>query len=159
MNDDTMRQVVLELLRGGQAHISPDKALAGLPSDLRHARSGNAPHSIWEELEHMRLAQEDILRFTVEPSWKSPEWPAGYWPSPDSAPTDAMWSKTLAGFRADLKAMCKLVEDRSIDLTAKIPHGEGQTYLREALLVADHNAYHLGQIVQLRKLLGSDPKS
>jgi uncharacterized damage-inducible protein DinB len=159
VNDDTMRQVVLELLRGGHAHITVDKALAGLPAKLRQARAGSAPHSIWEQLEHMRLAQEDILRFTLDRSWKSPEWPAGYWPSPDSAPTEAMWSKALAGFRTDLEAMCKLVEDRSVDLTARIPHGQGQSYLREALLVADHNAYHLGQIVQLRKLLGNAPSS
>ena len=155
MNDDTMRQVVIELLRGGHAHITVDKALADLPAKLRHARSGSAPHSIWELIEHMRIAQQDILRFTLEESWESPEWPAGYWPPADSAPSQGQWSKALAAFRADLEAMCKLVEDRSVDLTAKIPHGQGQTYLREALLVADHNAYHLGQIVQLRKLLGS----
>jgi hypothetical protein len=154
-----MREMVVELLRGGHAHISFDKALAGLPPNLRHGRSGNAPHTIWEQVEHMRRAQEDILRFTLEASWVSPEWPAGYWPSPDRAPTDAMWSKTLAGFRSDLRAMCKLVEDPRIDLTATIPHGQGQTYLREALLVADHNAYHLGQIVQLRKILGNLPSS
>ncbi len=159
MNDDTMRQVVLELLRGGHAHITVDKALAGLPAKLRHVRSGSAPHSIWDEIEHMRLAQQDILRFTLDASWEPPEWPAGYWPSPEPAPTEAMWSKALAGFRADLEAMCKLVEDRSVDLTATIPHGQGQTYLREALLVADHNAYHLGQVVQLRKLLESPPSA
>jgi hypothetical protein len=112
-------------------------------------------HSIYQELEHMRLAQEDILRYTVDPAWKSPTWPAGYWPE-DSTPTEAQWEATVAGFDSDLAEVVDLVRRADIDLTSRIPHGQsGHTYLREVLLVADHNAYHVGQIVQTRKRLGA----
>ena len=102
----------------------------------------------------MRLAQEDILRYTLDASWTSPEWPSGYWPDPKLKVTDAVWSRTVEGFRRDLEAVCALAQDPGRDLTARIPHGEGRTYLRQVLLVADHNAYHTAHILAVRKLLG-----
>jgi hypothetical protein len=157
MDDRVLRQEVLNLLRKGQAHVTVDKALVGLEPRLRHVRPGPQAHSVWEELEHMRLAQEDILRYSVDPAWESPDWPRGYWPAAGDAPTEAMWQSTVSRFQADLDEVCGLVEDAARDLTAEIPHGEGRTYLRQILLVADHNAYHLGEIVQARKMLGAWP--
>jgi uncharacterized damage-inducible protein DinB len=154
MNDSILRQNLIELLRGGHAHITPERALSGLDPALRNARPADGLHSVWEELEHMRLAQEDILRYTIDASWVSPDFPDGYWPKETGELTEEAWAASVAAFFADLEAVAKLVEDRNLDLTAEIPHGEGRTYLREILLIADHNAYHLGQIVQTRKVLG-----
>ena len=122
---------------------------------IRTKRPGPGRHSIWELLEHLRIAQEDILRYTLDPSWRSPEWPTGYWPGDKGPVSDRRWSASVSAFLADLEEACALVRDRSRDLTARIPHGEGRTYLRQALLIADHNAYHLGQIVETRKALGN----
>ncbi len=155
MNDSILRQNLVELLRGGHAHVTPEQALGGLDPALRSARPAEGLPSVWEELEHMRLAQEDILRYTLDASWVSPDFPAGYWPPATGELTEAAWEASVAAFFADLAAVIKLVEDQSLDLTSEIPHGEGRTYLREILLVADHNAYHLGQIVQTRKALGA----
>jgi uncharacterized damage-inducible protein DinB len=154
MNDSILRKNLVELLRGGHAHITPEQALNGLAPALRNARSADGLHSVWEELEHLRLAQEDILRYTLDASWVSPDFPEGYWPKETDHLTEEAWATSVAAFFADLEAVIKLVEDQSLDLTSEIPHGEGRTYLREILLVADHNAYHLGQIVQTRKALG-----
>jgi uncharacterized damage-inducible protein DinB len=143
------------LLTKKQAHASMGGALRDLAPELRGRRPAQGVHSIWEELEHVRRAQEDILRYTLDPAWKSPAFPAGYWPAPESQPTETEWDSSLAGFRSDLEEVCALARDPERDLTAPIPHGEGRTYLRQVLLVADHNAYHLGQIVQTRKLLGA----
>ena len=154
-NGPALRKHLLELLDGGSAHLDFDKAVAGLPPKLRGAKPAGAPHSPWELLEHLRIAQWDILEFSRNPKHTSPEWPKGYWPATE-APADAKaWEKSLKAFRADLAALKELVANRSTDLYARIPHGEGQTILREALLVADHNAYHLGQLVLLRRLLGA----
>jgi uncharacterized damage-inducible protein DinB len=111
-------------------------------------------HTIWELLEHVRIAQEDILRYTLDPGWESPEWPDGYWPEVEN-PTEKQWTRSLEAFRNDLEEVKALVQDAGRDLTAVIPHGEGHTYLREVLLVADHNAYHLGQVVDIRRVLGA----
>lgn len=154
MDDKTLRKTVVELLRGGSAHLSAEAALRDVSPKLRHVRPAEGVHSVWEELEHLRLAQEDILQYTLDPSWQSPAWPAGYWPANVDEVTDEMWSDSVQRFSADLEALIDLASDEKIDLTAKIPHGEGHTYLRELLLAADHNAYHLGQLVQARKLLG-----
>jgi uncharacterized damage-inducible protein DinB len=143
------------LLEKGQAHVTLPGALRDLAPELRGRRPAPGLHSIWEELEHVRIAQEDILRYTLDAGWKSPAFPTGYWPVPESMPTDAEWDASLAGFRRDLEGTCALARDPARDLTAVIPHGEGRTYLRQVLLIADHNAYHLGQIVQTRKLLGA----
>lgn len=154
MDEKVLREGLVELLEGGHAHVTLEKALAGLDPKHRGARPGTGLHSVWEELEHMRIAQEDILRYTLDPAWESPDWPSGYWPKRES-PTEAQWDSTVARFQADLEEVSSLVREAGRDLTAPIPHGEGRTYLRQVLLVADHNAYHLGQIVQTRKLLGS----
>ncbi|HEV8267144.1 MAG TPA: DinB family protein [Thermoanaerobaculia bacterium] len=154
MNDAVLRENLVELLTGGHAHVAPEKALESVDSSLRNVRPLGALHSVWEELEHMRLAQEDILRYTLDPNWKSPEFPKGYWPSGDETFSAALWSVSVGDFLSDLGEVVTLVKNPEIDLTSAIPHGEGRTYLREILLVADHNAYHLGQIVQTRKLLG-----
>lgn len=154
MNDSILRQNLVELLRGGQAHATAEHALDGLDPELRNVRPAASGHSVWEELEHMRLAQEDILRYTLDASWVSPPFPDGYWPKATEQLTEEMWAASVAAFFADLEEVINLAQNPDIDLTAKIPHGEGHTYLREILLVADHNAYHLGQIVQTRKALG-----
>ena len=153
--EDSLRQHVLKLLRGGNAHLNFDAAVADLAPALRGARPSGAPHSPWELLEHLRLAQWDILEFSRNPKHVSPEWPQGYWPASPEPPGPKAWEQSLAAFRADLKAMERLVANPRTDLHARIPHGDGQTILREALLVADHYAYHLGQIVLVRRLLGA----
>jgi uncharacterized damage-inducible protein DinB len=157
MDEKTLRQNLLELLDGGNAYAPLQTALARLKPENRFRRPAAAVHSIWEELEHMRIAQEDILRYTLDPMWKSPAWPAGYWPAANSKRTARMWSATMKLFFADLDELKALVRRPRFDLTSKILHGEGRTYLRQVLLTADHNAYHLGQIVMLRKLLGDWP--
>ena len=153
MDDKVLRHALVELLRGGQAHLDASTALDEVNPKIRAVRPAGL-RSVWEELEHMRIAQEDILRYTVDESWKSPKFPAGYWPKPEEEPSDADFAASVARFLGDLDAVVDLAKDTRYDLTAKIPHGKGHTYLRQVLLVADHNAYHLGQIVAVRKLLG-----
>jgi hypothetical protein len=155
--DQALREHLLNLLRGGGAHLDFEAAVAGLPAELRGARVAGAPHTPWRLVEHMRIAQWDILEFSRNPKHVSPTFPDGYWPDGDEPPNAAAWERCLAAFRADLKAMQDLVANPSTDLFARISHGEGQTILREALLVADHNAYHLGQLVMLRRALGAWP--
>ena len=152
---DALRQHLLDLLRGRNAHADFEAAVADFPSRLRGVKPPGAPYTAWQLLEHMRIAQWDILEFSRDAKHKSPPWPEGYWPKTEAPPTAASWNNSLRSFRADLKAMAKLVADKKTDLFAKIPHGSGQTILREALLVADHNSYHLGQMVLLRRLLGT----
>jgi hypothetical protein len=153
--DSALRAHLLELLRGGHAHLDFRKATLGFPEPLRGVRPRGADHSAWELLEHLRIAQWDILEFSRDPKHISPAWPEGYWPQGPAPPTAAAWDHTRRRFTADLKAMEDLVADPDTDLYARIPWGDGQTILREALLVADHNAYHVGQLVMMRKLLGA----
>ncbi len=153
--DNAVRDHVVKLLAGGQAHATFEAAVKGIPAPLRGKRPKGAEHSPWEILEHMRIAQWDILEFSRDAKHVSPEWPAGYWPKSAAPPNDRAWGKSVRDFTADLDAMRKLVADESTDLYAPIPHGEGQTILREALLMADHNAYHLGELVLVRRLLGA----
>src|SRR5437667_8953205 len=154
MNEDRrLRDHLLYLLRGDGAHLSFDKAIAKLPPKLRGVRPRGVPHSPWRLLEHMRIAQRDILEFCRNAKHVSPDFPDGYWPADDAPPNSAAWNKSVKAFQADLQAMQDLVADPATDLFARIPHGQGQTILREALLVADHNAYHLGQLVIVRRLL------
>jgi DinB superfamily len=150
-----LREHVLYLLRGGGAHLDFEKAVAGLPPELRGAKAPGVPHTPWRLVEHLRLAQWDILEFSRNPKHVSPEFPRGYWPAGDAPTSAAAWDRSLDAFRADLRAMQALVADPATDLFARIPHGDGQTVLREALLVADHNAYHLGQLVVVRRALGA----
>jgi hypothetical protein len=155
MNDQALRQHLDYLLGGGGAHLTFDKAIAGLPPAKRGVRAPNSPHTAWRLLEHLRIAQWDILEFSRNPKHKSPDWPAGYWPAGDAPPDDKAWDRSVAAFQADLAAMRALVNDPKTDLFAKLPWGDGRTILREALLVADHNAYHLGQLVELRRAIGA----
>jgi uncharacterized damage-inducible protein DinB len=152
--DQPLRDHLLELLRGGHAHLSLDKALADLPPELRGAKAPGLPHTIWQLLEHLRIAQWDILEFSRDEKHVSPDWPSGYWPKTE-APPDGAWEKTVEAFHRDLQAMQDLVADPKTDLFAKLPWGDGQTVLREAMMLADHNAYHLGQIVSVRQALGA----
>lgn len=154
MNDKNLRKNLVELLRGGSAHVSIKKALDEINPEIRNFRGTPNIHSIYEELEHMRIAQEDILKYTLDKYWNSPEWPDGYWPDNNDSMNDSLWENSYMGFFSDLESMIDLVNDESIDLTQEIPHGDGRTYLREILLVADHNAYHIGKIVDIRKILG-----
>ncbi len=148
-----LREHLLYLLQGGGAHLDFDKAVVDIPPASRGRTAPPVPHSPWRLLEHLRIAQWDILEFSRNPKHISPSWPDGYWPSSDAPPEGGAWDRSLDSFRKDLGAMCALVADPATDLFAPIPHGEGQTILREALLVADHNSYHLGQLVIVRRLL------
>lgn len=142
------------LLEGGGAHATFDHAVSGLPPKLRGQKAPGLPHTAWQLLEHMRLAQWDILDFSRNPKYRPMPWPEDYWPKTEGPPAGA-WEKSVRQFRADLAAMRKLVSNPKTDLHAPLPWGEGQTLLREALLVADHNAYHVGQLVLVRRALGA----
>jgi len=153
--DKALREQVLHLLDGGGAHVKFDEVIADIPASVRGRKPAGLPHSLWMLLEHLRMAQWDILEFSRNPKHVSPKWPEGYWPKTEAPPSSAAWSASIKKFRQDLKAMRELVKDPKTDLFARIPWGDSQTILREALLVADHNAYHLGQFVLLRRLLGA----
>lgn len=152
--DQSLRDHVLYLLNESGAHATFDAAIGDWPVQLAGAKIANFPHTAWMLLEHMRMAQLDILEFSRNPKHVSPEWPEGYWPRTDAPPNEKAWKASIAAFRKDLLTMGKLVASHKTDLYAKIPWGDGQTVLREALLVADHNAYHLGQLVMLRMSMG-----
>lgn len=154
-NDTALRDHLVALMTKGNAHATFDQAVKDMPEDLRGKRPKGADHSPWQLLEHLRITLWDILEFSRDAKHVSPPWPEGYWPKSAAPPDDKAWGKTVRAFRKDLKAMCELVSDEKTDLYAKIPHGDGQTVLREALLVGDHNAYHVGQLVLVRKLLGA----
>ncbi len=156
-NDQALREHLRYLLDRGGAHLDFDTAVADLSVGLRGAKPEGVPHTPWRLVEHMRIAQWDILEFCRNPKHVSPEFPDGYWPDGDAPPDSAAWETSLEAFRADLRAMQDLVADLSTDLFAAIPHGDGQTILREVLLVADHNSYHLGQLIVVRRLLGAWP--
>jgi uncharacterized damage-inducible protein DinB len=159
MKDRVLRDHLLNLLSGRGAHLDWKAAFAGIPPKLRGIRPEGLPHSAWELMEHMRIAQSDILEFSRDLKHVSPDWPAGYWPESPEPPNTKAWEKSVKIFARDLAAMKKLVVNPRTDLFARIPHGAGQTILREALLVADHNAYHLGQVIVLRRLLGAWKRS
>jgi uncharacterized damage-inducible protein DinB len=154
-NDKALRRHVLELLTGGHAHVDLKTALAGLPPRLRGKKPKGTEHTAWQLLEHIRIATWDILEFSRDSKHQSPKWPEGYWPKTEAPPSAAAWATSIRKTNADLKAMEKLVMSEKTDLFKPIPHGTGQTVLREALLVADHNAYHIGQLVLLRRLLAA----
>ena len=151
--DRSLREHLLYLLRDGGAHIKFEEALKDFPVELINARAAGVPYTPWHLLEHMRIAQWDILEFSRTAAHVSPGWPEGYWPDKAREANAEDWRRSVESFRADLRAVESLVEDEANDLYARIPHGEGQTLLREALLVADHNAYHLGALVTLRRAL------
>ena len=156
--DDSLRKHVLYLLRGGGAHLSFDDFVNSFPPDLCNRQVEGLPYTPWQVLEHMRIAQCDIVEFSRDGSHVSPEFPKGYWPTSDERGSPNLWQQSVAAFRKDLQRMEALVEDSSTDLHAKIPHGDGQTILREALLIADHNAYHLGVLAVMARILKSVPR-
>jgi hypothetical protein len=153
-SDKPLREHVVELLNGRGAHASFDDAVKDLPEKLRGVKPDELPHSAWMVLEHLRLAQWDILEFSRNAKYKAPKWPEDYWPKTEAPPSVAAWNKSIQQFRKDLKAMQDLVANPKTDLYARIPWGDGQTILREAFLIADHNAYHIGQLIDIRRLLG-----
>ncbi len=154
-NLQTLRDQLVKLLDGRGAHADFNQAVADFTPELRGVRPPGAPHSAWELLEHLRIAQWDMLEFSRDAGYQSPEWPSGYWPATVEPPDERAWDESVARFRADLEAMQKLVGDPRSDLFLVFAHGEGQTLLREALQLADHNAYHIGELVFLRRLLGA----
>jgi hypothetical protein len=156
--DRSLRQHVVYLLSGGGAHAKFEDVVSGIPAKLRGRKPAGMPHSPWMLLEHLRLAQWDILEFSRSAKHVSPDFPEGYWPESEAPPSAAAWTASIRKFRDDLKAMENLVKNPKTDLFARIPWGDGQTILREALLIADHNAYHLGQLLDVRRLLGAWPK-
>ncbi len=152
--DASLRRHLMDLLTGSNAHADFEAAVKDFPAQLRGKRPEGADHSAWELVEHLRIAQWDILDFSRNPKYKERPWPSSYWPATAEPPDDKAWDKAVRAFRKDLKTFCALISDPATDLYAKIPHGDGQTILREALLIADHNSYHVGQIVVVRQMLG-----
>jgi hypothetical protein len=152
--DQCVREHVLYLLRDGGAHAGFDAAIGDWPLQLAGVKVANFPHTAWMLLEHLRITQWDILEFSRNPTHVSPPWPEGYWPTLEAPPSEKEWKASISAFKKDLRAMEKIVADKKVDLCAKLPWGDGQTILREALLTADHNSYHLGQLVMLRKSIG-----
>ena len=149
--DKSLREHVLYLLRGGGAHAHFDEVVKDFPAGLINRKIEGVPYTPWQVLEHMRIAQRDILEFSRDAAHVSPDWPEGYWPDPAPEADAEAWRGSVESFRADLRAVEDLVADPATDLHAPIPHGTGQTILREALLVADHNSYHLGVLVVLKR--------
>jgi DinB superfamily len=154
-DQESLREHLLSLLTGEHAHASFETAVQNIPADVRGKRPKGAAHSLWEVLEHLRITQRDILDFIRDPKYVSPEFPAGYWPKSQTPPDDKAWDKSVSGFRADLKIVAELTAKESVDLLAPLAHAPDKTILREVLLVADHNAYHLGELVLLRRILGA----
>jgi len=153
MTDNVVREHLVKLLRGGQAFTTFETAIENVNPKLRNKRPADNIHSVWENLEHIRIAQEDLLKYSIDPEWKSPDWPEGYWPNYKSEINDGKWNNSIDSFINDREQIIKLVLQENIDLTSKIPHTEVHTYLREILIASEHNAYHLGQILTTRKLL------
>jgi hypothetical protein len=150
----SLRKHLVNLLTKGEAHATFEDAVQDVPAAARGTVPEGAAHSLWELVEHMRIAQSDILEFSRDAKHKSPKFPKGYWPKTATPPNAKAWDKSIKEFLADRDELCKLVEKKSTDLFAEIPHGDGQTILREVMLAADHNAYHVGEIVVTRRLLG-----
>lgn len=154
MPDHALRAQLAAVLAWEDAHVGFDRAVAGVPVELRGRVPKGAPHSLWQLVEHLRLAQRDILEFCTDATYKERRWPDDYWPVDPAPPSARAWSTSIRGHNQDRAALQALAANRSIDLFARIPHGSGQTYLREILLVADHAAYHIGQIIVVRRMLG-----
>lgn len=156
MSDSALREQVSRILDWGDAHATFDKAVEGVPAELRGVQPEGIPHSLWQLVEHVRIAQYDILDFCRNAEYEEMKWPDDYWPDSPEPPSAEAWDESIARFRADREALKELAMSQP-DLFATIPHGSGQTYLRELLLVADHGAYHVGQMVLVRRLLGAWP--
>ena len=158
MRDKALRDHLLRLLDWEEAHVGFDKAVGGIPADARGAQAAGFEHSPWQLLEHIRIAQDDILDFCVNAQYEHAlKWPDDYWPPTPEPPSDSAWDEALAAIRADRESLARLARDEGRDLTARIPHGTGQTYLRTVLVAVDHASYHVGQLVLVRRLLGAWP--
>ena len=157
-NEQILRNQLLALLRGGQAHMGFDDVVEDFPMTLINTRPPHVTYTPWHLIEHIRITQWDILDFIRNPNYKYMDWPKDYWPDPSAQATPEQWQKTLAGFRKDMKDLETLAADPKTDLYSPIPHGSGQTILREILLVADHNAYHIGELGILRQVMQAWPK-
>jgi DinB family protein len=153
--EQTLREHLLYSLKGDGAHVDFATAIKNFPADIRGKRPQGAEHSAWELLEHLRIAQWDILEYIRNRNHVSPEFPAGYWPKSPAPPSDKDWDKSVESFQRDFESVVALVKNESTDLLAPVPHMDGQTVLRKLLMLADHNAYHLGQLVLLRRVLGA----
>lgn len=154
-NDKTLREDLVSLLTENNAHASFDDTVKNMPADKQGKRPEGCPHSPWELLEHLRIAQRDIVEYALNPKHESPEFPSGYWPKSPEPPDEKAWEKSVAAFRKDLKKLVAAIEKPSTDLLAPIPHTKKQSLLNKTLLVADHNAYHVGQLIIVRRLLGA----
>jgi hypothetical protein len=154
MSEALLRDLLARILTWEDAHASFDAAVADVPPDARGRQPDQVPYSPWQLVEHLRIAQHDILDFCRNADYEKLTWPEDYWPASPAPPSDAAWDESISQFRADRLALERLAADTSIDLAARIPHGSGQTYLREIPLAADHAAYHVGQLVLVRRLLG-----
>ena len=154
-DDQVLRKELLALLGGGNAHMPFDAAVADFPEDAMNRRPPNVTYTPWHLLEHIRRTQNDILEFIRDPKYVSPEWPVGYWPNPEAKATRDAWEATIRGFHQDLADLLAIVKDPGTQLTAEIPHAPGYNILREMLLVADHNAYHIGEFGILRQVMGT----
>ncbi len=152
-----VRRWLLWNLRGGNAHWTFEDAFGDLPAGKRGARAEGTPYSPWRILEHMRICQRDILEFTVHPDYESPPYPEGFWPEELAPESDEAWDRSMEQFRKDMQSIQDLVDDPQVDLFTPLPHGSGQTVMREAMLVVDHNSYHLGQMEMIRRLIGAFP--
>lgn len=151
---DAIKQQLVKLLEKSEAHAGFDAAVAHFPPEKRGIKPPGATHTAWELLEHLRLAQEDILEFSRDPSYESPAWPEGYWPKTPEPPDAAAWDNSIASYKRDAAAVAQLISDPASDLLKPFTHGDGQTLFREALVLLDHNAYHVGELVMLRVILG-----
>jgi len=154
INESLLRDQLSRLLAWEDAHVGFDNAVDGIPAELRGTRPSNLPYSPWQLIEHLRITQHDILEFCRNPNYKELKWPDDYWPASDAPPSARAWDESIRMFRQDRKALQQLAADPAVDLTARIPHSDGQTYLRELILAADHAAYHLGELIVVRRLLG-----
>jgi DinB superfamily len=154
MSDAALRTQLSAFLSWPDAHARFDEAVKGVPAKMRGIAPAGLPYSLWQLLEHIRFTQADILEFCVSRRYRTKKWPGDYWPSAAAPGNAQAWTLAIRGVRADRTALQRLTRDLSIDLFAPIPHGSGQTYLRELLLVADHTAHHVGELIVVRRLLG-----
>ncbi len=153
--DSAIRQHLVAVLSWKDAHVDFATAVAGIPPEARGARPTHVPYSAWQLIEHIRIAQHDILEFCRNPDYEEMAWPDDYWPASPEPPVDEAWDASIRAYEDDRAALERMATDPAVDLTATVPHGTGQTYLRELLLVADHTAYHLGELIVVRRLLGN----
>ena len=155
MSDSQLRAHLARLLAWQDAHVTFEVAVQDWPPSLRGVQPAELPYSAWQLLEHLRLTQLDILEFCRNPAYRDPHWPDDYWPGASDPPDEQAWDRSISAYLADRAELVRLAESAAVNLFARIPHGTGQTYLRELMLVADHSAYHVGQLVLLRRLLGA----